>query len=112
MFFRSTMVAIKAIRCWLRLKVSDKAPKNWATKRKEIDERIMNFTRCPKKEATIEEISVDEIDENDIGFLQAENDRPEVKALSRLEIDTRRNDILKVLEYIILKRQSNDNIQL
>ena len=37
-FFRSTMVAFKAIRCWLRVKLSDKAPKDWATKRKEIDD--------------------------------------------------------------------------
>ena len=111
-FFRSTTVAFKAIRCRLRLKISDKAPKNWATKRNEIDERIMKFTRCPKKEATIEEISIDEIDENDIGFLQTENDKPEVKALSRPQIDTRRNDISEVLEYNILKRQSDDNIQL
>ena len=48
-FFRSTMITFKAIRCWLRLKLSDKAPKNWATKRKEIDERIMRFARCPNK---------------------------------------------------------------
>ena len=36
-FFRSTTVAFKAIRCWLRLKLSNKAPKNWATKRIEIE---------------------------------------------------------------------------
>ena len=51
----------------------------------------MNFTRCPKKEATIEEVSTDEIDENDTGFLQTENDKPKVKGLSRLETDIRRN---------------------
>ena len=59
-FFRSTMVAFKAIRCWLRVKISDKAPKNWASKRKEIDERIMRFTRSPNKEATTEEVDTDE----------------------------------------------------
>ena len=90
-FFRSTTVTFKAIRCWLRLNISDRAPKNWDRKRKEIDERIMNFTRCPKKEATIEEVSTDEIDENDTGFLQTENDKPKVKGLSRLETDIRRN---------------------
>ena len=78
MFFRSTTIAFKAIRCWLRLKISDKAPKNWAIKRNEIDERLMKFTRCPKKEATIEEVSTYEIDENDTGFLQTENDKPKV----------------------------------
>ena len=102
MFFRSTTIACKAIRCWLRLKISDKAPKNCATKRNEIDERIMKFTRCPKKEASIEEISIDEADENDIGFYQTENDKPEIKNLGRLEIDTRSNDIKNVLEYNII----------
>ena len=72
----------------------------------------MNFTRCPKKEATIEEVSTDEIDENDTGFLQTENDKPKVKGLSRLETDIRRNEISEVLEYNVLKRDSNDNIQL
>ena len=48
-FFRSTMVAFKAIRCWLRMKPSDKAPQNWTAKRREIDERIMNLTRRPNK---------------------------------------------------------------
>ena len=38
-FFRSTMVAFKAIQCWLRLKSSDGAPKNWADKRKRIDDK-------------------------------------------------------------------------
>ena len=32
-FFRSTMVVFKAIQCWLRLKPSNKAPKNWDKKR-------------------------------------------------------------------------------
>ena len=64
-FFRSTMVAFKAIRCWLRMKLSDEAPKNWANKRREIDERIMKFTRCPNKEATIEEANIEEITENE-----------------------------------------------
>ena len=64
-FFRSTTVAFKAIRCWLRLKLSSKAPKNWATKRNEIDERIMKFTNCPKKEASIEEVNMEEADDND-----------------------------------------------
>ena len=72
----------------------------------------MNFTRSPKKEATIEEVSTDEIDENDTGFLQTENDKPKVKGLSRLETDIRRNEISEVLEYNVLKRDSNDSIQL
>ena len=67
-FFRSTMGAFKALRCGLRAKLSNKAPKNWDKKRKEIDERILRFMRSPKKEATIEEIDMgeaSEINEND-----------------------------------------------
>ena len=43
MFFRSSMVTFKAIRCWLKLKTSDTTPRNWIRKRKEIDESIMNL---------------------------------------------------------------------
>ena len=32
-FFGSMMTTFKAIRCWLRLKVSKKAPKDWSEKR-------------------------------------------------------------------------------
>ena len=73
----------------------------------------MNLTRCPRKEATIEEISTGEIDNIDTGFLLTENDIPKVKGLNRLEIDVRRNEISEVLKYNALKkRNSNDNIQL
>ena len=112
MFFRSSTVAFKAIRCWLKLKTSDSTPRNWVRKRQEIDERIMNLTRCARKEATIEEISTGEIDDNDIGFLLTEDDIPKVKCLIRLEADVRRNEISEVLKYNVLKRDSNDNIQL
>ena len=95
-FFRSSTVTFKAIRCWLKLKTSDSTPRNWVRKRKEIDERIMNLTRCPRKEATIEEISTGEIDDNDTGFLLTEYDIPKVKGLSRLEIDVRRDKISEV----------------
>ena len=44
-FFRSTMTAFKAIRCWLRLKVSEKALKNWSEKRIRIDDRITALVR-------------------------------------------------------------------
>ena len=73
-FFRATTVAFKAIRCWLRLKVSDKAPKNWAAKRIEIDERIMKFTSCPKKEASIEEVNIEETDDDNKETYRDEND--------------------------------------
>ena len=58
--FRSTTVTFKAIRCWLNLELSDRAPKHWFRKRQVIDEQILSLTRCPKKEATIEEVGPDE----------------------------------------------------
>ena len=94
------------------MKLSDKAPKNWATKRKEIDERIMRFTRSPNKEATIEEVDNDEVNENDIDNYIIGDKKPSItKNLGRLEIGTRSDDIKKVLEYNILKRISDENIQ-
>ena len=43
---------------------------------------------------------------------EIENDRTVVlKGLGRLDIGTRSYDIKKVLEYNILKRQNDDNIQ-
>ena len=95
------MVAFKAVQCWLRLKLSDKAPQNWADKRKKINNRITNLTRGPIKEATIEEVSENEEEEYRI-----ENNRPAtVKNLGRMEIGSRSNDIKKVIEYNILKRK-------
>ena len=70
----------------------------------------MSLTRCPRKEATIEEVGIGEADDNDAGFLLTEDDKPKVKCLERLEEDVRQNEISKVLEYNILR--SNSNIQL
>ena len=64
--FRSITVTFKAIICWLNLEMSDKAPRNWIKKRQAISERILDLTRCPKKEATIEEIALDDSDKSDI----------------------------------------------
>ena len=59
-FFRSTMVAFKAIQCWLRLKLTGKAPRSSAEKRKKIDDRITKLARGPEREASIEEIPENE----------------------------------------------------
>ena len=53
-FFRSTMTTFKAIRYWLKLKVSAKAPKNWSEKRKRIDDRITALVRNSANSASIE----------------------------------------------------------
>ena len=41
-----------------------------------------------------------------------ENDKPEVRNLGRLEVEARSTDIKKVLDYNILKRHSDENIQI
>ena len=82
------MVAFKAIRCWLKAKISDKAPKNWASKRKEIDERIMRFIRSPNKEATIEEVDTNEANEDDEDDGIMEDNKPVLtKDIGRLDVE-------------------------
>ena len=92
-FFRSTMVAFKAIQCWLLLKLSDEAPRTWAEKRKKIDDKITNLTSGPDKEATIEEISENEEEE-----YENEDDKPTIKNLERMEVESRGNDIEKMIK--------------
>ena len=105
-FFRSNMVAFKAIWCWLKLKLSKKAPKNWAEKRKRIDDRITKLIRSPKREASIEEIPSEK------GESINKNDNvPTVKNKERLAIEAREEDIEKVLRYNILQRGKDDHIQ-
>ena len=110
-FFRSTMCTFKAIRCWLKTKLTNRAPKNWDKKRKEIDERILRFIRSPKQEATIKEIDMSDASEN-ANSDENENNKPSVtKSLGRLDIRSRDSDISKVLEYNVLKRNDNNDIQ-
>ena len=77
--FRSTTVTFKAIRCWLNLELSDRAPRHWFRKRQEIDERILSLTKCPKKEATIEEISPGEMTETITEFERSPKENPRLK---------------------------------
>ena len=109
-FFRSTMCAFKAIRCWLRTNLTNEAPKGWDKKRKEIDEKILKLVRLPKQEAVIEEIDIDEASDNKD---ESENNRPSITInLGRLDIRSRHDDACKALEYNILRRDGNDEIQL
>ena len=51
------MVTFKVLKCWLKIKTSDKAPKHWYQTRQAILSRIEEKTRSPLgEEATIEEI--------------------------------------------------------
>ena len=105
-FFRSTMILFKAIRCWLKLKLSKEARKNWAEKRKRIDDRITKLIRSPKSEASIEEIPVEK--EESVNEV---HNFPTVKNKKRLEIESRGEDIEKVLRYNILERGKDEHIQ-
>ena len=104
-FFRSTMVAVKAIRCWLKLKISKQAPKNWSDKRRKIDDRITILARNSVNTASIEELPDENNDvKDDIHEL------PFVSKKKRLDIVQREQDIGKVLKYNILKRKEHNNI--
>ena len=105
-FFRSTMVAFKAIQCWPRLKLSDKAPRTWAEKRKKIDDKITKLTRGPEREAYIEEIPENEEEE-----YKNEDNIPTIRNSKLMEVESRGNDIEKVIKYNILKRKKDKNIQ-
>ena len=50
------MCTLKAIRCWLKAKPTELAPKGWIKKREKINNRIENFEKISKCEAIIEEI--------------------------------------------------------
>ena len=58
-FFGSTMTTFKAIRCWLKLDVSKRAPKNWSEKRLRISNRINAMARISGGLATLEELPVE-----------------------------------------------------
>ena len=61
---------------------------------------MTNLTRGPEKEATIEEVSENEEEE-----YKNEDDKPTNKNLERMEVESRGNDIKKVIKYNILKRK-------
>ena len=53
------MTTFKAIRCWLRLDVSKKAPKGWSEKRMRITDRITALVRNSEGSATLKELPVE-----------------------------------------------------
>ena len=93
-----TMVAFKAVQCWLRLKLSKRAPKNWAEKRRRIDDRITKLTKSSRREASIEEIPENEEEDS-----KNEENIPTVNSLQRMENESRGGDIEKVIKYNILE---------
>ena len=109
--FRSTAVTFKAINCWLNLEVSDKAPRHWKRKRQAINQRIISLSRCPKEGATIEEIDSNDPSESETQYVKTEEDIPKVATLGRLEVNDRLRDIPAVLQYNILRKKDNIDIQ-
>ena len=107
-FFRSTMCTLKAIRCWLKMKPTESAPRGWVKKREKINDRIEKFERISNYEATIEEI-----DDNQ-NMEQTREERgckPEIiKNRGRLNMESRRQDAYKALDYNILRRTENEEI--
>ena len=71
----------------------------------------MSLTRCPKKAATIEEIGPGDTAETNAAFDMSDEDKPKIETLNRIEVDARQNEIPGVLQYNILKREDNQNIQ-
>ena len=86
------------------MKLSEKAPKNWAERRRRIDDRITKFIRSPKNEASIEEIP-----DNKEEDIRSEDNILVVNNIQRMEIESREGDIKKVLKYNILERKKDMN---
>ena len=54
MFFGSLMTTFKAIQSWLKMDISERAPKGWSEKRLVIMNRITAIARNSGESATIE----------------------------------------------------------
>ena len=103
------MCTLKAIRCWLKAKPTDLAPKGWIKKREKINDRIEKFEKISNYEATIEEID----DEENIEQKREEGScKPEiVKNRGRLDMESRHQNAYKALEYNILRKDDNEELQ-
>ena len=53
------MTKFKAIPCWLKMDISERAPKGWSEKRLIIMNRITAMTRSSGDSATLEELPVE-----------------------------------------------------
>ena len=79
------MCTLKAIRCWLKLKPTELAPKGWLKKREKINNRIENLDKISIHEATIEEINDDrEVDEVGVSKPEVVKNRKRVDMESRI----------------------------
>ena len=97
--------SFKAIRCWLRLDVSKKAPKGWSEKRMRITDRITALARNSGGSATLEELPVEPTTKaND------NSDHPKACKKGRLELSQRYPDLEKVKQYNMLAKKDDNMI--
>merc|ERR1712198_361336 len=95
---KSTMCALKALRCWLRLKPSKSIPRGWLEKRKKIYERLetLDDEAC---EDTIEEMVIEEL----------ESVKPEPRKKLNLSDQIQRS--YEAIGFNILRRKDNEELQ-
>merc|ERR1711873_58307 len=95
---KSTMCALKALRCWLRLKPSNSIPKGWLEKRKKIYERLetLDDEAC---EDTIKETVIEEL----------EYAKPEPRKKLNLADQIQRS--YEAIGFNILRRKDNEELQ-
>ena len=84
------MTTFKAIKCWLRLKVTKKAPKDWSEKRMRITDRITAL------------VSFSNDSDN--------REHPKVSKKGRLELRQRYPDLEKVKQYNMLAKKDDKMI--
>ena len=94
------MTTFKAIRCWLRLDVSKKAPKGWSEKRIRITDRITAIVRNSGDSATQEKLPVEPTTKADNN-----SERPKASKKGRLELSQRHPDLVRVKQYTCWKRK-------
>merc|ERR1711989_44610 len=95
---KSTMCALKALRCWLRLKPSKSIPKGWLEKRKKIYERLEALDDETCKD-TAEEMVIEEL----------ESVKPKLRKRLNLSDQIRRS--YEAIGFNILRRKDNEELQ-
>ena len=107
-FFNALMITFKAVRCWLKLSVSDKAPRHWSQTRLAILSRITAKTRNPSKEvATVEELHCEPM-----AVTGNSTNSPVVMRKGRMEVCQRFPEIGQAVEYNLLERRKDDKMLL
>ena len=94
--------SFKAIRCWLRLDVSKKAPKGWSEKRIRITDRIKAIVRNSGGSATLEELPVEPTTKADDN-----SEHHKASKKGRLELSQRHPDLVRVKQYNMQEKKDD-----